>query len=72
MKAAGIEGELSGRGINWEVTLPNDRAQRAFYKKVLGVGIGGFRTGWGGWVLRPGYTIDCTRDYCDTAARIHY
>lgn len=69
MQEASITGELSGRGQNWEVELPNEKAKRKFQKLVCNVG--GFRCGYGGWVLRPGYTCDGL-DYCNPASRLHY
>jgi hypothetical protein len=69
MKAAGIEGELTGRGMAWEVELADEKTMRAFCKKVIPAG--GFRTGYASWILRPGYTLD-PFDYNSTAARCHY
>jgi hypothetical protein len=69
MNAAGISGEFSGRGVNWEVTLADEKTMRRFCKLV--VNVGGFRTGCGEWVMRPGYTVD-PYDYCDTRSSIHY
>jgi hypothetical protein len=69
MAQHGITGELSGAGMNWEVEVADDKAARAFQKKVAKVG--GYRCGHGGWVLRPGYATD-GRDYCDKASRAHY
>ena len=69
MAQHGIVGELSGAGKNWEVELPDDAAEQAFQEKVTKAG--GYRCGWGGWVLRPGYQTD-DLDYCNPASRHHY
>ena len=68
MKAAGIKGEVRGRGEAWEVTLDNDKVMRAFGRKVANAG--GFKTGWGGWILRPNYRDN--GDWNDRASRHHY
>ncbi len=59
---------VRGRGVAWEVELQDDKAQRAFTRKVAKVG--GYSTGWGGWVLRPGYK--CRGDWNDRTSRHHY
>lgn len=53
MDEAGITGEISGRGSEIEVELPDDAAKDNFCKHI--VQWGGYRTGYGAWVLRPGY-----------------
>jgi hypothetical protein len=65
----GIVGELTGAGKNWGVELPNDAAKNKFFRKVCKVG--GFRCGWGGWVLRPNYRTDGL-DFNNPASRHHY
>lgn len=48
-----INGDLSGKGEAWEVELPDEKTMRKFVKKIAQAG--GYQTGYGGWVLRPGY-----------------
>jgi hypothetical protein len=72
LKQHGIEGKVSGSGSNWEVELPNEKAKDAFFKVLpRGAGVGGYRTGYGGWVLRPGYKVDEV-DYNNPSSRHHY
>lgn len=69
-----VPGSLSGRGEAWEVELPDDKAKKMFERlveKPLGISVGGYRTGFGGWVLRPGYKTDGL-DYNNPASRHHY
>jgi hypothetical protein len=68
MKANSIPGELSGRGENWEVQLADDKTMRKFCRTVANVG--GYKTGYGAWVLRPGYTSN--GDWNDRTSRHHY
>lgn len=68
MKEHGIQGELTGRGMNWEVEVANEREMRRFTRLVSRVG--GYRTGYGSWVLRPG-TIEMG-DWNDQTSRWHY
>jgi len=60
--------EAAGRGADWEVELPDEKQMRAFQRKVARVG--GFRTGYGGWILRPGYKM--MGEWNDPSARHHY
>ena len=53
--AAGIVGDLTGKGEAWEVELADDATMELFCEKV--VREGGYRTGYGAWVLRPGYKV---------------
>jgi len=69
MKAAGIVGEFSGAGSSFEVELADDEAHEAFCAKVTNA-LGGYRTGYGAWVLRPGYVS--SGDWNDRTARCHY
>jgi len=64
-----IPGEVGGQGKNWEATLPDEKAKNLFQKHVLRE-IGGYKTGWGGWVLRPDY--QSKGDYMDPSSRWHY
>jgi len=69
MTAAGITGELTGAGESWEVELPDEAAFDLFRQKVCQAG--GYRTGYGSYVLRPGYkTSDL--DACCPAHPMHY
>lgn len=68
-----IKGELSGRGLNWEVELPNEFNHRKFstaFRKQGFVGVGGFKTGCGTWILRPGY--EGNGEYGDKGSKWHY
>lgn len=53
MQRAQIVGTVSGKGEEWSVELNDDADKDAFCTCVADVG--GYRTGWGGWVLRPNY-----------------
>jgi hypothetical protein len=64
-----IPGTLSGSGVNWEVEVPDEAAMKAFQKNVTRVG--GYRCGWGAWVLRPGHQTDDI-DFNNPASRHHY
>jgi len=68
MRKAGIVGEVRGRGSAWEVELPDERAKNAFQKHVTRVG--GFKTGYGAWILRPGYKS--MGEWGDPGSRWHY
>jgi hypothetical protein len=69
MAENGIVGELGGARKNWSVELPNDAAKNKFFRKVCKVG--GFRCGWGGWVLRANYQTDGL-DFKNKASSHHY
>jgi hypothetical protein len=69
MKAHGIQGELRGAGRAWEVELPTDEALASFEAHV-GV-YGGYRCGYGAWVVKPGYEAD-PYDFNNKASRAHY
>jgi hypothetical protein len=69
MAANNVPGELSGRGRNWEVELPNDEAHE-LWNATMGVSVGGYRSGCGTWVLRPGYVSK--GDYNDPSSAWHY
>lgn len=60
--------EVRGRGVAWEVVLQDDKAREAFEENVCKVG--GYSTGWGGWVLRPNY--ESLGDWNDRTSRHHY
>ncbi len=68
MKAIGLLGTVTGKGESWEVELPDVASMREFRAKVAAAG--GYRTGYGSYVLRPGYM--CMGDWNDKASRNHY
>lgn len=51
MAAANIQGRVSGAGEGWEVEVADEATKELFQAKVCDVG--GYKCGWGGWVLRP-------------------
>lgn len=69
MRRHNIPGEVSGRGSEWEVELPDEAAKKLFERHVSD-SVGGYRTGFGGWVLRPGY--QGSGDWNDPSSRHHY
>jgi len=48
-----------------------DATEAAGQEVATLLGWGGYRSGYGSWVLRAGYRAD-TSDYCDTASPAHY
>jgi|APSaa5957512622_1039677.scaffolds.fasta_scaffold10276_2 hypothetical protein len=68
MRKHGIPGEVGGRGSNWEVEVPDEKAMRQF-EKVVGP-TGGYRSGHGSWVLSPGYKPK--GDWNDPSSAHHY
>ena len=68
MKKASIEGEVTGSGQAWEVELADEETMNAVQEKV--VKAGGYKTGYGAWVLRPGYVSQ--GDWNDRTSRCHY
>lgn len=70
MKTANIQGEVTGSGSSWEVELPDEKAKKAF-EKAAGRKFGGYKTGYGGWVLRAAGNIDMG-DWNDKSSRWHY
>jgi len=67
----GISAEVTGAGQNWEVELPNEEAKDLFFEKIAEANVGGYKTGYGAWVLRPGYKSD-PFDFNHPASRHHY
>jgi len=53
METAKIKGEVRGSGKNVEIELPDDNQKKKFCKNVAN--FGGFKAGYGAWVLRPDY-----------------
>lgn len=70
MQSAGIEGELTGKGQEWEVELANEEIANLFCEKVTSE-VGGYKTGYGAYVYRPNYRVD-EFDFNCTASRDHY
>jgi len=68
MRAAEIVGELRGSGSSWEVELADEATVDVFCARVTPVG--GYRTGYGAWVLRPNYQT--SGDWNDRSSRCHY
>ena len=64
-----VAGEVSGAGNKWSVELANDAALRKFRKHVTKEG-GGYKCGWGGWVMTPQY--ESLGDPSDRMSRHHY
>jgi len=69
MAKAGIKGEVTGRGAAFQVELPDEAALDAFQATITSE-LPGYRTGYGSWVLRPGYVS--SGDWNDRSARCHY
>lgn len=69
LAAAGLTAhEITGRGDEMEVTLNNEEDMETFRQAIANWG--GFRCGWGGWVLRPNYQT--SGDWNDVSSRCHY
>jgi len=64
--------ELGGRGRDWSIECPNDRIEKKVSKafKAQGINLGGYRTGYGAWVLKPDY--QSKGDWGDPSSRHHY
>lgn len=68
MEAAGIKGQVSGHGVNWEVELADEETKDRFTAEVAPAG--GYRTGCGAWVLQADYQD--RGDYNDRTSLWHY
>ena len=68
MQKHNLPGELSGRGANWELEVPNERAKKVVEKVIPG--LGGYRSGHGSWVLSQ--TYQSKGDWNDPSSRHHY
>lgn len=66
LKRENITAELRGAGKNWEIELVG-KAVKQFEKFVLA---GGFKTGYGAWILSPGYVA--AGDWNDKSSIWHY
>ena len=64
-----LPGEVSGRGSDWEVEVANEEEANAWHAVVNN--LGGYRCGWGGWVLSPSH-VPHTGDYCNVSSSHHY
>lgn len=64
-----IPGEISGKGSDWEVELPNEEAYEK-WAACASFPYGGYRCGYGGWVVSPDY--ECKGDFNDPSSRWHY
>ena len=62
MKAAGVQGEITGRrnGMDWQVEFTDELQMWNFRNQVAR--IGGFKTGYGTWILCPLYAADDLKD----------
>lgn len=68
LKAANLTATISGVGRTIEVELQNETDMRKFCRKVAKWG--GYKTGWGGWVLRP--VNQDMGDFNHPSSRYHY
>ncbi len=64
-----VAGELTGAGSKWSVELRNDAALRKFRKHVT-KDVGGYKCGYGGWVMSPQYKP--TGEWSNPASELHY
>ncbi len=71
LRKHGIQGEVSGRGTDWEVEVPDEATMNALEKVMPhGVGLGGYRSGHGSWVLSQNHKP--SGDWNDPSSRHHY
>jgi hypothetical protein len=68
MKKHSLPGKLSGSGTKWELEVADAKEKRQVAKILPNVG--GYKTGWGGWVFKPGY--DGGGDFNDPSSKQHY
>ncbi len=59
---------LGGRGRDWSIEVVNDTGKRMVEKVIPG--LGGYKAGYGGWVLSQGYQT--SGDWNDPSSRHHY
>jgi hypothetical protein len=69
MKKNNIPGTVSGRGRDWEVELPNDEAHDR-WNELTTFPNGGYRSGYGSWVLSPSYKSK--GDFNNRSSAWHY
>lgn len=66
-----IPGQLSGKGSDWTLELPDEKAHKLWNRTAgKSVKVGGYRSGFGSWVLSPGY--QSRGDWNDPSSRCHY
>jgi len=65
--------ELGGRGSDWNVEAPDGTIQEQVSDALrkAGINVGGYRTGYGAWVLSESYQTD-DYDFNNPASRSHY
>jgi len=71
--------EITGRDEVTVAIMDSHREGRADFEETEKLaekvteltGWGGYRTGWGAWVLSKGYK-SCSHDYCNPASARHY
>jgi len=65
--------ELGGRGSDWSVEAPDESIQDQVSDALrkAGINVGGYRTGYGAWVLSESYQTD-DYDFNNPASRSHY
>ena len=69
LTTANIAAEVNGAGSRFEIETPDEKTMRKVMKAIPG--LGGYKCGWGGWVLSPSIRND-GKDYCDPTSRAHY
>lgn len=57
--------------LDYDGDVDYDRTEKLLDEMMALLGWGGHRTGWGSWILRPGFVAD-DADYCDRSSRHHY
>ena len=64
LSAAGIAFEMTGKGREWQLEVADESVIEAVRAALPGVGIGGFRTGYGSYILSQGYSPSRDDGYC--------
>ncbi len=54
LAAANVAVTVTGKGREWEIETKDEKEANKVRRVVR---IGGYRCGWGGWVLQPGYAV---------------
>lgn len=64
--------EMQGKSTDWAIECPDERTKNKVTKamRAEGIALGGYRTGWGGWVLSQ--TYQPAGDWNDPSSRHHY
>lgn len=69
--AIGLKAEITGAGRTLEIELADDQDFDVFKDQVAAWG--GYKTGYGAWVLRPNYTMRGPDvGYCHVASAYHW